>query len=142
MGSEGDELEESGSALRAKLEAALAEANQLRSQSASLLAEKVVRDEGLKYVKPEDLTGVDSSQLADKAREIEAARTAERNELLQSVLAENGLTLEGVGAKTSADDAASRVASLGKLGGVPPSQREAEVAPGPSRIHAAMRNVK
>lgn len=140
-----NEDQESGSTLRAKLEASIAEANALRETA----AEATVK--GFKYVKPSDLAGVAPKEMASKALEIEAAKAAERDTLLREALAERGLTddqldealgkLAGGEKPDSEPTAADRVASLGQLAGSAPRPPE-NVGTGDSRIRAAIASKK
>lgn len=138
-----DHSEESGTALRAKLEAALAENKVLRSTAATTVAQT------FKYVKPEDLADVAPDQIAAKAQEIETARTADAEALVKKFLVDRGVAegdLESVmanlgqakpAATAGADDAL--IASLGTLGGTPiQPQIVPEGAFGEDRIRAAI----
>lgn len=135
-----DRTEESGSALRAKLEAEIAK----NKATAEVLASVVASSH--KYVKPEDLAGVDPTQLVEKATEIEAKRAAEREELLREVLQERGLADEKleeiIGSKSESDGAADRIASLGQLNGAPARRDPVEGAFGEDRIRAAITSKK
>jgi mannitol-1-phosphate/altronate dehydrogenase len=132
--SEDNESNESGTALRAKLEAALAENKALRTTAATTVAQT------FKYVKPEDLAEVAPDQIAVKAQEIEAARTADAEALVKKFLADRGVA-EGDLAKPepAAAGAGALIASLGSLGGQPITPSIVpEGAFGEDRIRAAL----
>ena len=116
--------EESGSTLRTRLEEALKANKELGDANKALSAEVVITRSGLTLVKPADLAGVETDQLAAKAAEIEATRTAEREQMFIAEAARRGITLTpSIDATTPVvNSALNRVASLGSLGGVPPAQ--------------------
>jgi hypothetical protein len=137
------ETEESGSAFRAKAEAAFAAEAALRGLYASTF----------KHVKADDLKDVDPSQMASKAQEIETARKAEREAIAREYLVERGLPaddLEGVLASVTKHPATqpeaevdegvqARIASLGQLGGTAPQLHTATTGVfGEDRIRAAI----
>lgn len=138
--------QESGSALRQKLEESI-ETNKGLTQ---VLASKISKD--FRYVKPEDLATVSFDQMEARAAELEAQRAEERATVLRESLAERGLEgddleaalaqLAGKGdePKPNTAPASSRVASLGSLGGAPVTQDvNTDGAVGPDRIRAALR---
>lgn len=132
-----EKSEESGSALRAKVEAANAENKALRELYAGTF----------KHVKADDLAGVVPAEFATKAAEIETARLAERDAIAKEVLAERGLPVEDLDtvlqtlnqpqAGGADDGAAARIASLGQLGGTVPNLTPTNVF-GADRIAAAL----
>lgn len=139
---EENESQESGSALRQKLEAALA-----KERAATKAAAEAV-SKGFKFVKPEDLQDVEAHELSEKAAEIEQNRAAEQDRLLRQALADRGFAdedldtaiskLKGGNEPASSDEgAAERVASLGSLGGTAPSKPEPQLF-GEDRIRAAI----
>ena len=127
-------MAETGSELRERLEAALAENKALRGTTASVVAS------AYKYVRPEDLDGIDPGQLMDKAKEVEAARTEERRRIFEETAKELGLDISTQpSAPPGKDDSASRFASLGSLTGTPlkpPDPGEGLV--GPDRVEAVL----
>lgn len=91
------DTQESGGALRANLEAALAENKALRS----LAVDKLVSEH--KYVKPEDFKDVSPDQFATKAQEVEQARAQEAQQLLKAALAEQ------LGSDVDLDEALAKI---------------------------------
>lgn len=91
------DTQESGGALRANLEAALAENKALRS----LAVDKFVSEH--KYVKPEDFKDVSPDQFATKAQEVEQARAQEAQQLLKAALAEQ------LGSDVDLDEALAKI---------------------------------
>jgi CHAT domain-containing protein len=118
------EGEESGSTLRTKLEEALANASKWESLAAAKVASTY------KYVKPEDLHGVDPDEVDTKAKEVEAIRKADADRYLRQALVDRGVPEDQLDTAISAlvetpkaDDAAARLASLGQLNGTPPTRQ-------------------
>lgn len=135
--------EESGSTLRQKLEAAIAEANAWKSQAIGLAGASH------KGIKADDFEGVAPDQFSAKAKEIAEARAAEREALLKEALAERfgpdvdlDSVLSNPASQPADDGAAARIASLGSLGGSPPSAVSTPVDPGRDRIAAALASQK
>jgi hypothetical protein len=131
---------ESGSALREKLEATI-EANKA---TAAELNRRVASAH--EFVTPEDLAGVPLDQLDAKAAEISQARAAERQALLVEELKRRGVAedqleaaLANLGVKPQEQPAPSQVASLGQLpGNVPAVNQVPEGVRGYDRIRAAI----
>jgi hypothetical protein len=136
---------ESGTALRDRLEAEIARNKALTAQLATA---SVV---GLKHVVAEDLEGVDPTQMAAKAAELEQSRIDQGNALLAAALEARGLSgadldtavkaLAGAGATPAPapvqdQGVAGRVASLGQLGGTPVTNRQAEGLTGMDKVEA------
>lgn len=85
-----EEEQESGGALREKLEAEIAEKRALRE---ALTTEVVGR---FQYVKAEDLQDVAPGELHERAAQVEEQRAAERREVLAAELTAKGWTSEQV----------------------------------------------
>ena len=98
-----------------------------------------------KFVKPEDLDGVEPDQIVTKAQEVEAARKEASDGLLREALVSRGVAVDsdlesalsaltgGTEAPAVTDDgAAARLALVGSLGGSPhkPSTPVPETAKG------------
>lgn len=86
-----EDEQESGSSLRQKLEAALAENKALKAKQAELVAKDVIRDKGLSLVKPEDLADVAPEEIEAKAAELQKAKEAEMRSTIRTVLAQKGV---------------------------------------------------
>lgn len=129
-------MAETGSELREKLEAALAENQTLRSTTSTVVAS------AYKHVRPEDLEGVDPSELIEKAKQVEAARIEERKRIFEETAKELGIDINVAKQATPAQgaaDAASRIASLGSLTGTPMQQPDpAEGLTGRARLEAVI----
>lgn len=85
------EKEQGGKGLRAILEEALAENRNLTQENTSFRASKVLEENGLDLVKPEDLAGVAADEMETKAQELQEQRQQERLETVKAVLADKGL---------------------------------------------------
>lgn len=136
-----------GGALRQRYEAVLRESKEAKAELAGLRAGAVIADKGFKYVKATDLAGVAPADVESKATEIEAARIAERTELLKSILAENGVDAEDVNTglqellgRAQHDNAGqlSRLNSVGNVGGTPPPILDSRGLHGVDRIEASL----
>lgn len=136
-----EEQQESGSQLRAKLEAALSENRTLKSS----LTQFAVK--GLRYVRPEDLAEVAVDQIEAKAAELEAQRKSAEDEALAGRLGvpvedlESALAkLAGTGEQPKSEQPVVRspFASTGALGGTPPGSTPDPNLRGRSRIEAAL----
>lgn len=115
--------EESGTALRSKLEEAIAANREFEKTTQSLAAKVVILENGFSYVKPEDLAGVPVDEFAAKAAEIQAAKAAERESIFRQEAEARGIQFDSTAKPATADPAISRVASLGNLGGTPVGQQ-------------------
>lgn len=135
-----EEEQESGGALREKLEAFSADNRALREQLAAEVAGR------FQYVKPEDLGDVAPGELRERAAQIEEQRVAERREVLTAELSAKGWDAkqieEFLGETTGA--APTQQTPKPKLDpgvGAPPSRPkpgEEDGLFGPSRIRAAL----
>lgn len=137
-GQDQDDLNESGSALRSKLESALAEKASMAAQLAELKAKDVIREQGLALVKVDDLKGLKADEIEAKAAALQEERAALQRELVKDALQKQGLegdVLEerltaflagdsGTGAQAPA--AVEGISQLSRVGGnpvaTPPSQ--------------------
>lgn len=138
-----NEGQESGSALRQKLELALTRERAARKVAADAVVAQ------FKGVTVEDLHEVDPEEFATKAAEIAEARAAERQRILREALSEAGLPTDELDTAISrlrsapqGDDgghetAADRVNALGALGGMVPTKSEPQLW-GEDRIRAAV----
>lgn len=88
-----------GSQLRQKLEEALRENRQLRDLAVTTTAERVITQTGLSLVKPEDLAGVPLADIEDKAKQLQAERETQAQELIRAQLSAKGLAAEDVEAQ-------------------------------------------
>lgn len=135
-----EEGQESGGALREKLEATTADNRVLREA----LAQEVAGS--FKYVKPEDLASVAPGELRDRAAQIEQERQTERRELLTAELSAKGWDEkqieEFLGDTTqSAPPQQTPKPKLDGNVGAPPSRPkpgEGDGLFGPSRIRAVL----
>jgi len=112
--------EESGGALRDRLEEALKANTELGARNRTLEVQVAVQ--GFKYVKPEDLNDVPIDQVQAKAEALEASRIADREAMRAEVMAE--MNLKTAGESKPLDPAITRVAALGTLGGTPPGEQK------------------
>ena len=131
---------ESGKEFREKFERTQNELKEARTE----LARTVVQ--GLKHVRPEDLTEVNPSQMAARAAEIETQREQEQTNLLRQALEARGLqgddldaALQSLAGKPaeSKETPSSQVATLGRLGGEAPGKLEQQGLFGYTRLQAA-----
>lgn len=137
--------EESGSALREKLETEIAAKTAAESTARELAAQQ------FKHVSPADLAGVPLGDLITKGQELEQAAEAQRQQILADALAERGLSPEKI-AEMVGDKPASQtstetqpqsfgsLATAGNLGTpqAPPTPGAGNGVFGESRILAAM----
>lgn len=144
-----DELtgEESGSKLRELLKAAKRSEREWKTKALAAETKDLIQSKGFKYVKPEDLSGVEADELEAKAAEIEGKRAEERKALLAEVLGDTGL--EGAQLDTAVasllgdsgrerQEALSRIRDVGRAQGAPaPTLAETEGLYGESRLLAA-----
>lgn len=141
MGEFDEESEnESGGALRQKLEAALKTNAEKDAVIATYKATDVIKAQGYKYVTPQDLTGVPIDELAAKAAELEGQKQAAASTLLKTALA-GSVPAEQLdaevarllgGAKT--DAAADRVHTVSQIQGLPANTPEVDLNDGPGMI--------
>lgn len=140
---ESEESNETGAGLRSRLEAEIARANQAEQALRATVAG------GFQHVKPEDLAGVPHGDLTAKAAEIENARIAEQNTLVQTALKARGLTDDQIAdlLKAEGQPAPTPPASqgapafLGNMNAAPPSRVESgEGLVGRDKIRAAVAN--
>lgn len=85
------EQSEGGKGLRVRLEQSLAELNELRSEAATLRAEKAIGANGWSLLKPEDLVGVAPDEQSTVGARLQEERESSRLEAARSVLVERGL---------------------------------------------------
>ncbi len=86
-----DDVEESGSSLRRKLEETLNENRALATELSGLKAKELIAEQGLGLVKPDDLVGVDLSEMADRASQLQQERATQQADLARDMLARRGL---------------------------------------------------
>ena len=87
---DGQEVEESGSSLRQKLEDTLKEKNELTRELSGLKADAIIKEHGLSLVKPDDLKGVKLSEMAETAQTLHSERQAQQVELAKEMLSRKG----------------------------------------------------
>lgn len=143
-----EEGNEAGSTLRSKLEHQLEENKALKAQLAPLLAANEIATKGYKFVKPEDLSGVDPTELAAKAAALEDANRKVHADVLRSVLADQGVPEAELDAAVEShlnpdqrEDHAvvsGRLASLGRVTGSIPETDKDRGLTGQDRIAAAL----
>ena len=135
---ESAETNESGGALREKLEATNSENRQLRE---ALAASAVIN---FKHVTAEDLKDVAPGDLQTRAAALEAERTEQRHQVLNEELKARGLTDEQIeklaGPAPAAQSSPSPLEHIGNLGTpvVRPKPGAEDGLHGPSRIRAAL----
>lgn len=135
-----EEEQESGGALREKLEASIADNRALREA----LATEVVGS--FKHVKPEDLADAAPSELRERAAQIEEQRAAERREVLTAELSAKGWTDAQIEEFFGGDNPSAPAQQApkpkldGNVGSPParPAPGEGDGLYGLSRIRAAM----
>ncbi len=120
-----DDVEESGSTLRRKLEETLDKNRELTDELTGLRAKSLIEEHGHHLVKPDDLSGVELSEMADKAEALQQERTAQQADLARDMLARQGLAGEELdkavadflnpasGQTTAAHSRAREVAAIG-----------------------------
>lgn len=86
------EPEESGSALRKKLETALAENAKLTAENIGFKAQNLINEKGYKLITVEDLKEVGSEDLAKTAEALEAQREKQGKDAFRKSLEARGLT--------------------------------------------------
>ena len=134
---ESAETNESGGALREKLEATNSENRQLRE---ALAASAVIN---FKHVTAEDLKDVAPGDLQTRAAALEAERTEQRQTVLNEELKARGLTDEQIeklaGPAPAAQSSPSPLEQIGNIGTpvVRPAPGAEDGLYGPSRIRAA-----
>tara|TARA_B100000131_G_scaffold228880_1_gene220657 strand:- start:3007 stop:3477 length:471 start_codon:yes stop_codon:yes gene_type:complete len=87
---DGQQVEESGSSLRQKLEDTLKEKNELARELSGLKADAIIKELGLSLVKPEDLKGVKLSEMTETAQTLHSERQAQQVELAREMLSRKG----------------------------------------------------
>lgn len=118
--------QETGGQLRQKLEAALSTNRKIEDELQAFRAKELLSEKGLDLVKPEDLKGVDPSNLESRASEIQTERRALQENLLRQALAKQGLEGEAldelvgelVGQKTTNTEDAETVGRMRQVGGI------------------------
>ncbi len=139
--------EESGSTLRQKLESTLKENQELTSELSGLKAKELISEQGYGLVKPEDLTGVSLSEMAEKAEALQGERQAMQADLAKDMLAKRGL--EGDELERAVNDflapeaqdtaAHSRAREVAAVGGVSTPANNTQNLMGLDAIDAALR---
>lgn len=117
--------EESGSALRQKLEAEIAARKAAETANSELAAQVVILQGGFDRLSPQDLAGIPTNELATKAAELQTAKATEAETLFRAEALKRGIQLpvqETVDEPSTPPSGWNRVASLGTLGGTPPGQ--------------------
>ncbi len=142
------DIEGNASQLRQKLESTLKENKQLTSQLSTLKANELITEHGYGLVKPEDLVGVNLSDMADKAEALQGERRALQAELAKDVFAKRGFEGSELDAavsdflspESSQDTAAhSRAREVAAVGGVAAPARNTDNLMGLDAIEAALR---
>ncbi len=139
--------EESGSTLRQKLESTLKENQELTSELSGLKAKELISEQGYGLVKPEDLTGVSLSEMAEKAEALQGERQAMQADLAKDMLAKRGLegdelerAVSDFLAPEAQDTAAhSRAREVAAVGGVSTPANNTQNLMGLDAIDAALR---
>ena len=139
--------EESGSTLRQKLESTLKENQELTSELSGLKAKELISEQGYGLVKPDDLTGVSLSEMAEKAEALQGERQAMQADLAKDMLAKRGL--EGDELERAVNDflapeaqdtaAHSRAREVAAVGGVSTPANNTQNLMGLDAIDAALR---
>ena len=92
FGDYGDEdIEESGSSLRRKLEETLTRERQLTTELSGLKAKELITERGYGLVKVEDLVDVNLDEMSTKAEELQQERAGQQADLARDMLAKRGL---------------------------------------------------
>lgn len=86
-----DDLNESGSELRRKLEEALEENRVLREQNLGYTARALIQEKGYTLVKPEDLQGVSVEDLGTRAEQLQQERLDHEAGVARKLLERQGL---------------------------------------------------
>jgi hypothetical protein len=84
--------DESGSTLRQKLEAALAENQSLKVTLGTTKASQVIQEKGFTHVKPDDLKGVDLEHIEARAEAIQQERQKFLEESLKATFQAQGIS--------------------------------------------------
>lgn len=135
--------EESGSALRAKYEAEMKARQDAERVNHELASTVVILQGSHDLVKASDLAGVQADQLAAKAAELQTQRVKERDDFFAAEAARRGIRLDAPSETPSAlPEGMSRVASLGSLGGTPPSQVKPTLETADDYLNAAFSALK
>ena len=142
-----DDVEESGSHLRQKLESTLKENKELASELSGLKARELITEHGYGLVKPEDLQGVNLSEMAERAEALQGERQAMQADLAKDMLAKRGL--EGDELERAVNDflapeahdaaAHSRAREVASVGGVSTPANNTQNLMGLDAIDAALR---
>lgn len=123
---EEEDVDESGSSLRRKLEETLDKNRDLTTKLTGLTAKSLIEEHGHNLVKPEDLEGVDLSEMSDTAERLQQERSSQQADLARDMLARQGLagdeldkavtdflSPEATGRGTAAHGRAREVAAIG-----------------------------
>lgn len=86
-----DDVDESGSTLRRRLEETLDRNKALTTELTGLKAKSLIEEHGHRLVKPEDLDGVEPDQMADRAQALQEERQTQQVDLARDMLAQRGL---------------------------------------------------
>lgn len=84
--------DQSGSTLRQKLEAALAENASLKTTLGVSMASQVIREKGFTHVKPDDLKGVDLEHIEARAEAIQQEKQKFLEESLKATFQAQGIS--------------------------------------------------
>lgn len=140
---------ESGGALRTKLEEALRAKAEVDAKLAGYEAKDVISAQGYKYVTPQDLTGVPSTELAAKAAELENTKLDQAKAILRVSLAgkveadQLEATIAGLLGKsevTEAQAAALRLSTVSNIQGLPETGVDVNSLYGPDLLRYAIAN--
>lgn len=141
---ESEETKESGSSLRAKLEAALAENKTLAEKALQAEAKVLIREKGYKHLTVEDLAGVSLNDLEATAAQKEAQKAEADAAAVRRALAAKGVPegeldkvlSELLGQDTSSESLA-RIREASRIGGAPPGTSKFEGLAGKDLLYAA-----
>ena len=86
-----EDVGESGSSLRRKLEETLTRERQLTTELSGLKAKELITENGYGLVKVEDLIGVALGEMDTKAEELQQERAGQQVDLARDMLAKRGL---------------------------------------------------
>ena len=140
--------EESGGALRKKLETALAENATVKSQLATLTAQNLIREKGYKLITVEDLKEVGIEDLPARAETLEKERATLGESVLRQTFEAKGLTgqaleeaMTAVLGQSDSDaslSALDRIRSVGSVQGTPVTFTDSKDLDGAGQIKAAL----
>ena len=141
---ESEETKESGSSLRAKLEAALAENKVLADTALKATASLLIREKGFKHLTVEDLAGVSLNDLEATAAQKEAQKAEADAAAVRRALAAKGVpeseldkVLSDILGQDTSSESLARIREASRIGGTAPGSGRYDGLSGKDLLYAA-----